>query len=151
MAQEGRKMFPPAMRGSRSRSANRVGWQLGWAMRGFLREFRGAFIGGYAAAAVSPQRSRPGWLAKRHAFGLIFPLGIVGILLMLGPAGWFLNWPTMFAGSVVFMALLRGPFSDAPWFLRKLVKLGISLALLVGFWMLLNCPWASREIRLAFD
>ncbi len=131
-------MFPPAMRGVRSRSAYRVGWQLGWAMRGFLREFRGSFAGGYAAAAGSPQRSRPGCLAKREPLSLIFVLGIAGIFLVMGPAGWFLNWPTMFAVGILFIALLRGSFRDVPWFLRKLVKLGISLCLLVGFWMLLN-------------
>jgi transitional endoplasmic reticulum ATPase len=66
---------------------------------------------------------------------VVVPLAVVAAV---GPPEWFLNWPTMFAGALLLVALLRGPLSDIHSIGKKIVKLGISICLLYGFWLLLN-------------
>ncbi len=62
----------------------------------------------------------------------------IGVLVLLGPPSWFLNWPVMLASAVVLFGIVRGPLAGAPSFLRKVVKLAISICLLVGIGMLLD-------------
>ncbi len=130
-------MSPPVIWGSRSRSAYWVGWYLGRAMKGLFREVGESFRGGYQSAGIAPERTGPSSQKGRRLLTLI--LVIVPIaLLVIGPREWVVNWPAMFAAAFLLGAFLRGPLSEIPWFLKKLVKLGISVSLLAGFSMLLR-------------
>jgi hypothetical protein len=83
-----------------------------------------------------------GWYLG-HVTRLLFPLILVlsiSILIAatLGSSAYFLNWPTMVGATFLLMVLLRGLRSESSAFLKKAVKLGISVCLLAGFSMLMN-------------
>jgi hypothetical protein len=85
------------------------------------------------------------WLGWHLGRGMrvLFPLVLVlsisfWIAATLGSSAHFLNWPTMFGAAFLFLLLLRGLLSESSAFLKKLVKLGISVCLLAAFSMLMN-------------
>jgi hypothetical protein len=50
----------------------------------------------------------------------------------------FLAWLAILAGTLWLMILLRGRSSRLAWVVKKGVRVGISVCLLYGFWMLMN-------------
>lgn len=71
------------------------------------------------------------------------PSVTLSLILFVGlaPFRWperFLLWLVISTGSFLLVTMLRGPRSGIRWLLWKLVRLGISVCLLYGFWMLLN-------------
>ena len=68
---------------------------------------------------------------------LVFPIATLAAVT-LGSSAHFLNWPALFGAAFLFFFLLRGPLSESSEFLKKAVKLGISVCLLAGFSMLMN-------------
>jgi hypothetical protein len=50
----------------------------------------------------------------------------------------FLAWLAILAGTLWLMILLRGRSSRLAWVAKKAVKVGLSVCLLYGFWMLMN-------------
>ena len=63
------------------------------------------------------------------------PLAVVAAV---GPREWFLNWPTMFAGASLARGLVARAAVGHSQVGKKIVRLGISICLLYGFWLLLN-------------
>jgi transitional endoplasmic reticulum ATPase len=73
------------------------------------------------------------------------PSVTLSLILFVGlaPFRWperFFLWLVISTGSFLLVTMLRGPRSGLRWLLWKLVRLGISVCLLYGFWMLMN--WA---------
>ncbi len=50
----------------------------------------------------------------------------------------FLAWLAIFAGTLWLMIVLRGRSSRLAWVVKKGVRVGLSVCLLYGFWMLMN-------------
>lgn len=132
-------MFPRGYSGFRFALAHRLGWHLGRVVKGLLYEVRDSFRTGYRSAATTPRRpSDPISNKRRPLLTLILIAVPIALVVAVGPREWFLNWPAMFAGAFLLVALFRGPLSEIPRIGKKIVKLGVSILLLYGFWMLLN-------------
>lgn len=132
-------MFSRGYSGSGFALAHRLGWYLGRGVRGFVSQVRDSFRRGYQSSAATPRASNGPTTSKERPF-LVLMLVVVPLVVVaaVGPPEWFLNWPTMFAGALLLVALLRGPLSNIHSIGKKIVKLGISICLLYGFWLLLN-------------
>jgi transitional endoplasmic reticulum ATPase len=104
---------------------------LKWALRSVaavLLGIRDSFLWGYQSIRESPTR----------LVGLLAILVPIGIIAKVGRPEWFLNWPVMFFAALALLGALKWPFSTAPSFLRKIVKLGIAACLLLGWTMLIE-------------
>lgn len=132
-------MFSRGYSGSGLALAHRLGWHLGRGVKGFFSQLDESFRGGYQSSATNPPASNLPANAKRKPFRtlllIVVPLAVVAAV---GPAEWFLNWPTMFAVALLLVVLLRGPLSSVHYVGKKIVGLAISICLLYGFWLLLN-------------
>lgn len=139
MAEEEGRVYPRGYYGFRLALAHRLGWHVGRGVTRLFREVGGAFRGGYRSATTAPRRANDPTSKKLGPLiALILiavPIAVVGAI---GPREWFLNWPAMFAGALLFAMLLRGPLSEIPRIVKKILRLAISVLLLYGFWMLLN-------------
>ena|GEM_PF-1174979 len=132
-------MFPRVYSGFRFALAHRLGWYVGRGVKGFFCEVRDSFRSGYRpAATTSPRSNDPTNNRRRPLLTLLLIAAPIAVLVAVGPREWFLNWPAMFAGALLLAILLRGPLSEIPRIGKKILKLGISISLLYGFWMLLN-------------
>ena len=112
--------------------AYRLGWHLGRAIRRILREARQSFRSSFRSSEDGFQH------AGRTLIALILVSMPVLVALVIGRVEWSLNCPSMFAVAFFLVMLLRGPLSEIPWLLKKVLKLGISMCLLAGFVMLLD-------------
>lgn len=104
---------------------------LKWAVRSVAGIFLGArdsLLWAYQSLRDKPLR----------LIGLLAVLVPIAILVEVGSREWFLNWPVMFFAALALYGALKSPFSTAPPFLRKIVKLGIASCLLLGWTMLLK-------------
>ena len=132
-------MFSRGYSGSGFALAHRLGWYLGRGVKGFVSQVRDSFHRGYRSSAATPRASnRPTGSKERPFLTLMLVVVPLAVVAAVGPPEWFLNWPTMFAGALLLVALLRGPLSGIHRIGKKIVKLGISICLLYGFWLLLN-------------
>ena len=132
-------MYPRGYYGFRLALAHRLGWHVGRGVRGLFREVRGAFRGGYRSATTTARGANDP-ISKQSGplialILILLPITVVGAI---GPREWFLKWPAMFAGAFLLVMLLRGPLSEIPRIVKKILKLATSVLLLYGFWMLLN-------------
>jgi transitional endoplasmic reticulum ATPase len=104
---------------------------LKWAVRSVAAIFLGirdSFLWGYQSLRERPIR----------LLGLLAILVPIGILVRVGCPEWFLKWPVVLFVALALLGALKWPFSTAPSFLRKIVKLGIATCLLAGWTMLLQ-------------
>jgi transitional endoplasmic reticulum ATPase len=104
---------------------------LKWTVRSVALIFLGirdSFLWAYQSVREKPSR----------LIGLLAVLVPIGILVKVGRLEWFLNWPVMFFAALALYGALKSPFSGAPAFLRKIVKLCIACCLLLGWTMLLK-------------
>ena len=132
-------MFSRGYSGSGFALAHRLGWYLGRGVKGFVSQVRDSFRRCYRSSAATPRPSnRPTSSKERPFLTLMLVVVPLAVVAAVGPLEWFQNWPTMFAGALLLAALLRGPLSDIHRIGKKIVKLGISICLLYGFWLLLN-------------
>ena len=141
-------MFSRGYSGSGSALAHRLGWYLGRGVKGFVSQVRDSFRRGYQSSVATPRASNGPTSSKERPFlALMLVVVPLAVVAAVGPPEWFLNWPTMFAGALLLVALLRGPLSDIHRVGKKIVKLGISVCLLYGFWLLLNWKplWSFLE------
>jgi SpoVK/Ycf46/Vps4 family AAA+-type ATPase len=132
-------VFPRGYGGFRVALAQRLGWYVGRGVKGFFCGIRDSFRRGYGPATTTSQRSNdPTNRKRRTLLTLMLIAPPIAVLVAVGPREWFLNWPAMFAGALLFVALLRGPLSETPRIGKNILKLGMSVCLLYGFWLLLN-------------
>lgn len=104
---------------------------LKWALRSVAAIFLG--IRDSLLWAYQSVREKPLLL-----IGLLAVLIPISILVKVGRREWFLNWPVTVFVALALYGALKSPFSTAPSFLRKIVKLGIASCLLLGWTMLLK-------------
>ena len=141
-------MFSRGYSGSGFALAHRLGWYLGRGVKGFVSQVRDSFHRGYRSSAATPRASnRPTGSKQRPFLTLMLVVVPLAVVAAVGPSEWFLNWPAMFAAALLLVILLRGPLSDIHRIGKKIVKLGISICLLYGFWLLLNWKplWSFLE------
>jgi len=141
-------VFSRCYSGSGFALAHRLGWYLGRGVKGFVSQVRDSFHRGYRSSAATPRVSnRPTGSKERPFLTLMLVVVPLAVVAAVGPREWFLNWPTMFAGAFLLVALLRGPLSGIHRVGTKIVRLGISICLLYGFWLLLNWKplWSFLE------
>ena len=132
-------MFSRGYSGSGLTLAHRLGSYLGRGLKGFFSQFCDSFRSGYRSSTVNPRSTnRPANSQKRPLLTLVLVVVPLTAVAAVGSRKWFLNWPTMFAGAFLLVALLRGPLSRIHWIGKKIVRLGISICLLYGIWLLLN-------------
>jgi SpoVK/Ycf46/Vps4 family AAA+-type ATPase len=132
-------VFSRGYSGSGLALAHRLGWYLGRGVKGFLSQVHDSFHRGYRSSAATPQTSnRPTSSKERPFLTLMLVVVPLAVVAAVGPREWFLNWPAMFAGAFLLVVLLRGPLSGIHRVGKKIVRLGISICLLYGFWLLLN-------------
>jgi SpoVK/Ycf46/Vps4 family AAA+-type ATPase len=132
-------VFSRGYSGSGLALAHRLGWYLGRGVKGFLSQVHDSFHRGYRSSAATPQASnRPTSSKERPFLTLMLVVVPLAVVAAVGPREWFLNWPAMFAGAFLLVVLLRGPLSGIHRVGKKIVRLGISICLLYGFWLLLN-------------
>ncbi len=132
-------MFSRGYSGSGFALAHRLGWHLGRGVSGFVSQVRDSFRRGYQSSVATPGASNGPTSGKERPFlALMLVVVPLAVVAAVGPPEWFLNWPTMFAVALLLVALLRGPLSGIHSIGKKIVKLGISICLLYGFWLLLN-------------
>ena len=105
-------MFSRGYSGSGFALAHRLGWYLGRGVKGFVSQVRDSFRRGYRSSAATPRASnRPTGSKERPFLTLMLVVVPLAVVAAVGPREWFLNWPTMFAGALLLVALLRGPLS----------------------------------------
>jgi SpoVK/Ycf46/Vps4 family AAA+-type ATPase len=132
-------VFSRGYSGSGLALAHRLGWYLGRGVKGFLSQVHDSFHRGYRSSAATPQASnRPTSSKERPFLTLMLVVVPLAVVAAVGPREWFLNWPALFAGAFLLVVLLRGPLSGIHRVGKKIVRLGISICLLYGFWLLLN-------------
>ncbi len=132
-------MFSRGYSGSGLALAHRLGWHLGRGVKGFFSQLNDSFHSGFQSSAADPPASnRPANPKRKPLLTLLLIAVPLAIVAAVGPAQWFLNWPTMFGGAFLLAALLRAPLSGIDYAGKKIVKLVISICLLYGFWLLLN-------------
>ena len=132
-------MYSRGYSGSGLALAHRLGWYVGRGVKGFVSQVRDSFRRGYRSSAATPRASnRPTSSKERPFLTLMLVVVPLAVVAAVGPPEWFLNWPTMFAAALLLVILLRGPLSDIHRIGKKIVKLGISICLLYGFWLLMN-------------
>ena len=132
-------MFSRGYSGSGLALAHRLGWHLGRGLKRFFAQLNESFRGGYQSSATNPPASnRPANSKAKPFLTLLLIVVPLAVVAAVGPAEWFLNWPTMFAVALLLVALLRGPLSSVHYVGKKIVRLAISICLLYGFWLLLN-------------
>ena len=132
-------MFSRGYSGSGLALAHRLGWHLGRGLKSFFAQLNESFRGGYQSSATNPPASnRPANSKAKPFLTLLLIVVPLAVVAAVGPAEWFLNWPTMFAVALLLVALLRGPLSSVHYVGKKIVRLAISICLLYGFWLLLN-------------
>ena len=124
-----------------------VFWHVGRVIGNFFQGLRESAVWGWRAAREDFSRQqvrRTSGKIQRPILALLLITLPIAVVAVLGPPEWFINWPVMFAASVLLMQVLRGPLAEAPSFLRKVVKLAISFCLLIAFTKLLywNPVWA---------
>jgi hypothetical protein len=104
---------------------------------GFLRNAWDCFRRGCRSIASAPESKTHHGNQKPQLFAtLSLTSFVVPAAVKLPERG--LGWLAMFAGTVGLAIVLRGRFSGIPWVVKKVVRLGISVCLLYGFWMLMN-------------
>lgn len=117
-----------------------VFWRVGRMAGNFFGGVHETAVWGWRAAredfSRNPARHAGGKARRPILILLLIALPIV-VIAALGPPEWFINWPAMFAASLLLLQVLRGPLAEAPSFLRKTVKLAISFCLLIAFTKLL--------------
>lgn len=104
---------------------------LKWALRSVAAIFLGirdSILWTYQSVRENPLR----------LIGLLAVLVPIAILVKVGRREWFLNWPVMFFAALALYGALKSPFSAAPSFLRRVVKLGIASCLILGWSLLLR-------------
>jgi SpoVK/Ycf46/Vps4 family AAA+-type ATPase len=132
-------VFSRGYSGSGLALAHRLGWYLGRGVKGFLSQVHDSFHRGYRSSAATPQASnRPTSSKERPFLTLMLVVVPLAVVAAVGPREWFLNWPALFAGAFLLVVLLRGPLSGIHRVGKKIVRLGVSICLLYGFWLLLN-------------
>lgn len=129
-----------AHRGFRPGMPHWCGWSFYRSPVGFLRGTQETLGPGPQLEAPAPQS------ATQHRSQKHQPLATLSLTFLVVPVAarfseWMLSRLAIFAGLFLLVAVLRGPRSALRWFLWKLVRLGISVCLLYGFWTLLN--WGS--------
>ena len=127
-----------------------TGWvfcHVGRVIGNFFRGLRESAVWGWRTAREDFSRQpvrRTSGKTQRPILALLLIALPIAVVAVLGPPEWFINWPVMFAASLLLMQVLRGPLAEAPSFLRKTIKLAISFCLLIAFTKLLywNPLWA---------
>lgn len=117
-----------------------VFWRIGHTAVSFFRGLRESALWGWQAAREDFSKQPPRQVSsetRRPILTLLLVVVPIAVVATLGRAEWFINWPVMFAASIILAQLLRGPLAEAPSFLRKCVKLAISFCLLIAFTKLL--------------
>jgi len=117
-----------------------VFWRVGHMAGNFFGGLRETAVWGWRAAREDFSRNparRTGGKARRPILILLLIALPIVVIAAVGPPGWFINWPAMFAASLLMLQVLRGPLAEEPSFLRKTVKLAISFCLLIAFTKLL--------------
>jgi hypothetical protein len=107
---------------------------IGWFLNRLLRWFFSAIVQSLSSIAQCV-RTRSGRWAL---LSLILVLVSLGLLAKAVPSSLLFNWPLMFAFSWLLLVLLTGPLAALPLFLKKLIRVAISVCLLAGVAMLLN-------------
>ena len=88
-------------------------------------------MSGYKFSGANPSASNCSANARWNPFlALLLILVPVVILVVVGAAEWFVNWPTMFGIALLLVASLRGPLASSYPVGKKIVKLAISICLL---------------------
>lgn len=104
---------------------------LKWAVRSIARillGIRDSLVWAYYSVREKPSR----------LIGVVSVLIPIGVLLVVGPPEWFINWPVMFVTALVLYGTLKSPLAGAPLFLRKLTQVGMATCLVMGWSMLLR-------------
>ena len=117
-----------------------VFWRIGHTAVSFFRGLRESALWGWQAAREDSSKHPPRQVSaetRRPILTLLLVVVPIAVVAALGRAEWFINWPVMFAASIVLAQILRGPLAEAPPFLRKCVKVAISFCLLIAFTKLL--------------
>lgn len=115
-------------------------WRIGRTIGSFFRGLRESAVWGWQAAwedfSRQPPRRTSG-KTNRPILTLLLVVVPIAVVAVLGSPELLINWPVMFAASIVLTQILRGPLAEAPSFLRKCVKVAISFCLLIAFTKLL--------------
>jgi hypothetical protein len=121
----------------RSELPHGSGLGLDRALACFLRKAWDCFRRGSRSTTVSPE-SQARHLSRQPGLFLTLSLTsfVVGVTATFRER--FLAWLAIFAGTLWLMILLRGRPSRVLRIVKKAVRLGISVCLLYGFWMLMN-------------
>jgi transitional endoplasmic reticulum ATPase len=117
-----------------------VFWRMGHTALSFFRGLRESALRGWQAAREDVSKQLPRRVSpetRRPILTLLLFAVPIAVVAALGGQEWFINWPVMFAASIVLAQILRGPLAEAPSFLRKCVKVAISFCLLIAFTKLL--------------
>ena len=104
---------------------------LKWAVRSIahiLYGIRDSLLWAYYAIREKPSR----------IIGILSVFIPIGVLTVVGPREWFINWPVMFVTALAQYGALRLPLAGAPSFLRKLTQVGMATCLVMGWSMLLR-------------
>ena len=115
-------------------------WRIGRTTGSFFRRLRESAVWGWQAAREDSSRQPPrraSGKTKRPILTLLLVVVPIAVVAVLGSPEWLINWPVMFAASIVLTQILRGPLAEAPSFLRKSVKIATSFCLLIAFTKLL--------------
>jgi transitional endoplasmic reticulum ATPase len=132
-------LFAPGDRRFRLGLVHGLGWHLGRGLVTFCRGVRDSFRWGYGSARGQPRVSASRERIATNRLSLLTLMGLlVGILAALLLPTKLPIWPVLFASAAVLIAIVRGPLSGAPSFLLKVLRLGISLCVALGFLGLLT-------------
>ncbi len=132
-------MFAPGDRRFRLGLVHGLGWHLRRALVTFCRGVRDSFRWGYGSARGQPPLSASRERIATNRLSLLTLIGLlVGILAALLLPIKLPIWPILFASAAVLIAIVRGPLSRAPSFFLKVLRLGISLCVALGFLGLLT-------------
>jgi transitional endoplasmic reticulum ATPase len=104
---------------------------LKWAVRSIARlllGIRDSLLWAYYSIREKPSR----------LIGIISVFIPIGVLIVVGPPEWFINWPVMFVTALALYGALKSPLAGAPLFLRKLLQVGMATCLVMGWGMLLR-------------
>ena len=112
---------------------------MGQGLTTFCRRVRDSFRWGYSSARAQSRLSGSREHIVKNRLSLLTFMGLlVGILAALLLPTKLPVWPILFATAAVLVAIIRGPLSGAPSFLLKVLRLGVSLCVALGFLGLLT-------------
>ena len=114
---------------------------LKWVVRSVARILLGiqdSFFWAYYAVREKPSR----------LLGVVSVFVPIGVLIVVGPPEWFINWPVMFVTALALYGALRSPLAGAPSFVRKLTQVGMATCLIMGWSMLLRWAPLLNALRL---